>query len=145
MSGLEKNWKQKHCNIPNLETIRIEKINNIICFDDSLAEEFKNKIIVEQHNTTNDITISIKDNVVIGKPLQILNVLDKDTEEEKIYTTKIIVGENSQLTIINCDDSISKDERHLIHNVNVEIKSYSCLTRSEEHTSELQSPDHLVC
>jgi Fe-S cluster assembly protein SufD len=128
MSGLEKNWKQKHCNIPNLETIRIEKINNIICFDDSLAEEFKNKIIVEQHNTTNDITISIKDNVVIEKPLQILNVLDKDTEEEKIYTTKIIVGENSQLTIINCDDSISKDERHLIHNVNVEIKSYSCLT-----------------
>jgi Fe-S cluster assembly protein SufD len=128
MSGLEKNWKQKHCNIPNLETIRIENINNSICFDDTLQKEINGKIFIEQDSKTKDIIIRIKDNVVIEKPLQILNLLEKDTEEEKTYTTKIIIGENSQLTIINCDDSISKEERHLIHNINIEMNSYSCLT-----------------
>src|SRR5258708_20279123 len=27
----------------------------------------------------------------------------------------------------------------------LDIQNYSVITRSEEHTSELQSPDHLVC
>lgn len=109
------------CNIPSLDTVRIEKTNGIIKENFSIAEELKNKIDIQF--SQEESTIIVKDNAIIEKPIQVVNLLDgKNAANSK---TNIIIGENAQATILYCDDSLPKGDATAEHNINVKLAPYS--------------------
>src|SRR5438552_4257434 len=55
------------------------------------------------------------------------------------------VRNQSRVPKQNRDGEIGRDREHVPHQRTTEISPSRFCFRSEEHTSELQSPDHLVC
>ena len=113
------------CNIPSLDTIKIKKHNGKFVQEDSVVFNCLSANIKVENLQNNHSVIAIKDNAIIERPIQIINLLDKENhadEEEKI---DIIVGENSKITILYCDDTLPKTTSNTLHNINVELKHCS--------------------
>src|SRR5258708_27372712 len=62
-----------------------------------------------------------------------------DTATTEIYTLSL----HDALPIYRLDVGVARLREH--EGSKRPAASFDCLLRSEEHTSELQSPDHLVC
>ncbi|MCF0210991.1 MAG: SufD family Fe-S cluster assembly protein [Bacteroidales bacterium] len=109
------------CNVPSLDTLRIEKVNGKTGSDFSIPESLKSLVDIE--TSTQQSKIIIKDNAVLEKPLQIVNIHTEDNETKTC--TEIVLGKNAQATLLYCDDSLPKGESKVEHNINVVLNSYS--------------------
>ncbi len=118
------------CDIPSLDTIKIEKINGVLSQSSLLAlDSLKAEIDIINKQDTQSSLITIKDGVKIIKPIQIINLLDKQQEDKQQTdtTTEIILGENSFLTMIYCDDTLPKSSMNVNHTIHVRMKPYSTM------------------
>ncbi len=115
------------CNIPSLDTIKIKKHNGKFVPQDSIVFNcLKGNIKVENLGNNHSV-ITIKENTTIERPIQIINLLDKENNEEEEEKIDIIVGESSRITILYCDDTLPKTTSNTLHNINVELKSCSSM------------------
>ncbi|MBQ9312443.1 MAG: Fe-S cluster assembly protein SufD [Bacteroidales bacterium] len=112
------------CNIPALDTLRLEVINGKSLNEFSVIPD-KLKGLVELRCSDKENTIIVKDNTIIDKPLQIINLMDGSKTETESNTT-VVLGENAQATLLYCDDSLPKGECSANHKLNIRLKDSSC-------------------
>ncbi|MCK9163105.1 MAG: Fe-S cluster assembly protein SufD [Bacteroidales bacterium] len=144
----EEDFADFSCYLTQLETYRInqfngfffEKNNNsvlldrniIICSIKSAIE--KHKSILEStkhlHSFNNDdegLFIYIPNNITLDTPLQVLDVI-KTNEALKIESkTVIIIGENSHVKLIYCDDTINDNISKTENKISVFLEANSSL------------------
>lgn len=65
---------------------------------------------------TDGLFIYIPDNVIVEQPLQIVSVVDDYSKIIVQHRHLVIVGKNSSLAVVHCDDSIH-EEKSLINNI----------------------------
>jgi Fe-S cluster assembly protein SufD len=143
----EEDFKDFSCNIPQLNTYRINQYNGfffeknndanidkgiIICSINTAKQ--KHKDILENKNlfdlSDNDdegIFIYIPNNTDLDIPLQILDIIK--TEEPLLISSKnvIIVGENSKLKLICCDDSVNNNISDSNNSIKIFLENNSSL------------------
>lgn len=113
------------CNIPSLDTIRIQKQNGrFVAEDNEVFASLKDKLSVE-NATNNDCFIRIKDNVEIKRPIQIINLLDKTNSEQIESKMTIQAGENSKVTFLYCDDTLPKTDVRVNNTIDIQLEPYS--------------------
>lgn len=116
------------CNIPSLDTIKVEKHNGVLSpLSQGVINCLKGELCIENKGD-NHCIIKIKEGAKIEKPIQIINLLDKTLKSETAITsTDIVLGEDSNITLIYCDDSLPKTEEKTVHNINVKMPPYSSM------------------
>ncbi len=115
------------CNIPSLDTIKIIKRNGEFVKEDSVVFNCLSNSIKVENLKNNHSVITIKDNTTIARPIQIINLLDKENNEQEEEKLHIVVGENSKITILYCDDTLPKTTSNSLHNFSVDMKPYSSM------------------
>lgn len=79
-------------------------------------EKHDGLVSLNQALFTDGIFIYVPDNVNVEQPLQIVSVVDTPSKITVQHRHLVIVGKNSSLALVHCDDSI-KEERSFINNV----------------------------
>ncbi len=117
------------CDIPSLDTIKIEKVNGMISQSSlKVVDTLKQELDIVTNQDSQHSLITIKDGAKIEKPIQIINLLDKQENEPQPNTkTDIVVGHNSSLTLIYCDDSLPKSSQSVNHAIHIKMKPYSSM------------------
>ncbi|MDO5760531.1 MAG: SufD family Fe-S cluster assembly protein, partial [Bacteroidota bacterium] len=111
------------CNIPDLNTIKINKNSGGFTPENTSEFESMKDLIEIKKKEDNHTLISIKDFAQIDKPLQIINLLSKDcNDNEKI---SILVGKNAKVTILYCDDTLPTCKVNASHTMDIKLDSYS--------------------
>lgn len=76
---------------------------------------------------TGNFKLIVKPNVVVEKPLQLVNVIDTIKPLNVSHSFEIIVEQGGSLTLIHCDESMNKVKNTIQTNVSIELKSHSSL------------------
>lgn len=144
----EEDFEDFSCHLTQLKTYRIHQYNGffferndnevlldkniIICSIRSAMENHKSifnstKNLQPLSSDDDGLFIYIPRNTILDTPLQILNVI-KTFEPLKIEAkTLIIVGENSQVKIIYCDDTVNENASKTETNISVFLEKNSSL------------------
>ena len=111
------------CDIPSLDTIKIKKHNGKFSFKDTAVFNCLKEQISISADKDNHCTLTVKDNTEILRPIQIINLLDSEISDDTETMTDIVVGENSSVTFLYCDDTLPKTQTSLTNGINIELKS----------------------
>ena len=144
----EEDFADFSCHLTQLKTFRIHQYNGffferndndvlldkniIICSIKSAMKNHKSiynsaKNLQPLSSDDDGLFIYIPRNTILDTPLQILNVI-KTIEPLKIDAkTLIIVGENSQVKIIYCDDTVNENASKTETNISVFLEKNSSL------------------
>lgn len=144
----EEDFADFSCHLTQLKTFRIHQYNGffferndndvlldkniIICSIKSAMKNHKSifnstKNLQPLSSDEDGLFIYIPRNTILDTPLQILNVI-KTIEPLKIEAkTLIIVGENSQVKIIYCDDTVNENASKTETNISVFLEKNSSL------------------
>lgn len=79
-------------------------------------EKLDGMISLNQALFTDGIFVYIPDNVVVEQPIQIVSVIDSFNKIMVQHRHLVIVGKNSSLSLVHCDDSIH-EENSFINNI----------------------------
>lgn len=79
-------------------------------------EKMDGMISLNQALFTDGIFIYIPDNVIVEQPIQIVSVVDSFSKIMVQHRHLVIVGKNSSLSLVHCDDSIH-EENSFINNI----------------------------
>lgn len=142
----EKDFLGFNCNIPQLKTHRINQFNGFF-FENKENSELSNSAIIcsietakqnhsdilEAKNIKNlsdyqeGIFIYIPNNTQMDLPLQILDVIKANSPILISSKSIIIVGQNSKLKLICCDDTINNNISKTENSLQLFLEDYSSL------------------
>jgi len=71
--------------------------------------------------------IIVAPNTIVEKPLQLINIIDTNEPLNVENTFEIVVGENSELSLVHCDESLNQVENTIQSTVSMDLKAHSKL------------------
>ena len=113
------------CNIPSLDTIKIKKENGKFTAENNAVFNCLKEQLSIESNDDRECIIRIKDNAKVLRPIQIINLSDMKESSDVTSKMTIVVGENSNVTFLYCDDTLPKTQVDLNNVINMELKPYS--------------------
>lgn len=143
----EEDFKDFSCNITQLKTFRINQYNGfffeknnddinidngiIICSINSAKQKYKSilesKKLLDLSDNDEGVFIYVPNNTEIDIPLQILDIIKAD--EPILIGSKniIILGENSKLKLICCDDTVNNNISSSENSIKIFLEDNSSL------------------
>ncbi|MBP3252983.1 MAG: Fe-S cluster assembly protein SufD [Bacteroidales bacterium] len=115
------------CDIPSLDTIKIKRRNGEFIKENGAVFNCLQQQMEVTSLGGNHCVIKIRDNAEILRPIQIINLLDGEKNENISSEVTIVAGENSKVTFLYCDDTLPKTEVSLTNTINVKLNSYSAV------------------
>ncbi len=121
------------CKIKNLDAYLLVLQNGV--FDHKSIQHFPPPKGVEITPCTGEecfapagnFRLTVAPNTIVEKPLQLVNIVDTTEPLEVSHSFEIVVGENSSLSLIHCDESMNKVKNTIQTNVSIELHEHSSL------------------
>lgn len=117
-----------NCKIKNLNAYLLVLHNGI--FDGKSIRHFappKGVEIVPNTEKIGSFRINIAPNTIVEKPLQLINTIDTTMPSNVVVSFEIVVGQNSVLSLIHCDESLNHVENTIQSAISIKLKSHSTL------------------
>ena len=113
------------CSIPCLDTFKIIRHNGVFQSQGKNGfEDIDGKIEITE-DKDNHFILRVKENAVIQRPVQIINLFDGKTNASHEERLEIIAQKNSKVTFLYCDDVVLGKETEVVHHINIEADDFS--------------------